>query len=394
MEEFCVKMKLLNVYPLFDLEPVRAEGCYLWDKNGVKYLDLYGGHAVISIGHSHPHYVERITYQLHKMGFYSNSVHNSLQVELAEKLEQLSGLNGYGLFLVNSGAEAIENALKMAAFHTSQPQKTSPNKVIAVKGAFHGRTSAAVAVTDNPKIRTVLNPADHVVHVPFNDCDALEREMNEGELCAVILEGIQGVAGAYTPSAEFWQLARNLCDQKGAVLIADEVQSGFGRSGDFFAFQHAGVRPDIITMAKGMGNGFPIGGILVDQKFETWYGMLGTTFGGNHLAMAASLAVLEVLEKEALMANAREMGAYLVGRLEGMKGIREIRGRGLMRGIELDLPAKTVRKELLFEHQIFTGSSAQAHTLRILPPLNVNREQLDSFVRALEQVLRREHANL
>ncbi|MEM6633974.1 MAG: aspartate aminotransferase family protein [Bacteroidota bacterium] len=387
-------MKLLNVYPLFDLEPVRAEGSYFWDKKGVKYLDLYGGHAVISIGHSHPHYVERITEQLQKIGFYSNSVHNSLQLALGEKLSKLSGLTNFRLFLVNSGAEAIENALKMAAFHTARGTHTPPKKVIAVKGAFHGRTSAAVAVTDNPKIRTALNPADHVVHIPFNDIQTLEKEMENSSVCAVILEGIQGVAGAYTPTQEFWIAARRLCDQHGAVLIADEVQSGFARSGKFFAFQHAGVIPDIITMAKGMGNGFPIGGILVNQSFDAWYGMLGTTFGGNHLAMSASLAVLEVIEEENLMENAKTVGEYLEKSLLKIQGIREIRGMGLMRGIELDRPAKGVRKELLFAHQIFTGSSAQPHTLRILPPLNIKQEQLDSFVSALDTVLKKEYVSI
>ncbi len=387
MEEFYT-MNLLNVYPLYELEPVRAEGYYIWDKDGTKYLDLYGGHAVISIGHSHPHFVKRITEQLHKIGFYSNSVHNPLQKELAIKLGEFSGLPDFRLFLINSGAEAMENALKIAAFHT---QRT---KVIALKGAFHGRTSAAVAITDNPKIQSTLNPSSHVVHIPLNDMEALEREMQMGDVCAVVAEGIQGVAGAYVPSDSFWREARRLCDLHGTVLIADEIQSGYGRSGHFFAYQSSGIEPDLVTIAKGMGNGFPVGGVLVHPKFDAWYGMLGTTFGGNHLAMAACLAVLEVIEEEKLLENAQNIGAYLLQRMQNIPSLREIRGKGLMLGLELDRPAKEIRKELLFDHQVFTGSAAQPHTLRILPPLNLPTEAVDVFASALKTVLAREPATL
>ena len=387
MEEFYA-MNLLNVYPLFELEPVRAEGCYIWDKNDTRYLDLYGGHAVISIGHSHPHYVQRVNEQLQRMGFYSNSVQNPLQTELAKKLGELAGLPDFRLFLINSGAEAMENALKIAAFHT---QRT---KVIALKGAFHGRTSAAVAITDNPKIQSTLNPASHVVHIPLNDLEALEKEIQNGDVCAVVAEGIQGVAGAYVPSDRFWQEARRLCDLHGTVLIADEIQSGYGRSGHFFAYQSSGIEPDLVTIAKGMGNGFPVGGVLVHPKFDAWYGMLGTTFGGNHLAMAACLAVLEVIEEEKLLENAQNIGAYLLQRMQNIPSLREIRGKGLMLGLELDRPAKEIRKELLFDHQVFTGSAAQPHTLRILPPLNLPTEAVDVFASALKTVLAREPATL
>lgn len=381
-------MKLLNVYPLYDLEPIRAEGCYLWDKEGTQYLDLYGGHAVISIGHSHPHFIKRISDQLQKMGFYSNSVQNPLQVELAAKLGKLSGLENFRLFLINSGAEAMENALKVAAFHNKR------SKIVALKGAFHGRTSAAVAITDNPKIQSTLNPASHVVHIPMDDLEALEQEMRSGEVCAVVAEGVQGVAGAYVPSDNFWREARRLCDLHGAVLIADEIQSGYGRSGHFFAYQSSGIEPDLVTIAKGMGNGFPVGGVLVHPKFDAWYGMLGTTFGGNHLAMAACLAVLEVIAEEGLQEKALKLGAYFRERLTGLSFIKEIRGKGLMIGMELDRPAKDVRRELLMEHRVFTGSAAQPHTLRILPPLSIEKEQIDVCIDALKVVCEREPAAL
>ena len=381
-------MKLLNVYPLYDLEPVRAEECYLWDKEGTRYLDLYGGHAVISIGHSHPHFVRRISDQLQKMGFYSNSVQNPLQVELAAKLGKLSGLENFRLFLINSGAEAMENALKVAAFHNKR------SKIVALKGAFHGRTSAAVAITDNPKIQSTLNPASHVVHIHMDDLEALEREMRTGEVCAVVAEGVQGVAGAYVPSDNFWREARRLCDLHGTVLIADEIQSGYARSGHFFAYQSSGIEPDLVTIAKGMGNGFPVGGVLVHPKFDAWYGMLGTTFGGNHLAMAACLAVLEVIEEEGLQEKASELGTYFREQLRGLSFIEEIRGKGLMIGMELDRPAKEVRRELLMEHQVFTGSAAQPHTLRILPPLSIKKEQIDVCIDALKVVCEREPAAL
>ena len=381
-------MQLLDVYPLYDLEPVKASGCFLWDEKGTQYLDLYGGHAVISIGHSHPRYVRRLCEQLQKMGFYSNSVKNSLQESLAHKLGKLSGLDTFRLFLVNSGAEATENALKLAAFHTGR------TKIIALKGAFHGRTSAAVAVTDNPRIQSPLNPASHVVHIPVNDREALNREMASGDVCAVIIESIQGVAGAYVTSDEFWREARRLCDAYGTVLVADEIQAGYGRTGYFFGYQSAGVMPDLVTMAKGMGNGFPVGGVLVRPKFDTWHGMLGTTFGGNHLAVTAAHAVLEVLEEEALLENAAKQGTFLRDALKHVKGIKEVRGKGLMVGIESAVPAKTIRKKLLFDHHIFTGSAAQAETLRILPPLCIQQAQLERFVQAFSEVLAQEMARL
>lgn len=374
-------MNLFNVYPLFDIEPVRGQACYIWDKNGTRYLDLYGGHAVISIGHSHPHYVKKISEQLGKLGFYSNSVQNTLQQELAEKLGELSGYPDYQLFLINSGAEAMENALKLASFHTGR------KKMVMLEAAFHGRTSGAVAITDNPKIQAPINTVDHVIRIPFNDEDALENALSDGDVCALVVEGMQGVGGIYVPSDSFLQKARMLCDKYGTVLILDEIQSGYGRTGKFFAHQYTGIKADIITLAKGMGNGFPIGGVMIAPKFEAWYGMLGTTFGGNHLACAAGIAVLEVLQKEELIEHAAALGDYLKEELSQIPGIKEIRGEGLMIGMHLESDAKPVRLQLLKEHRIFTGSSSQAQTLRLLPPLCMTRAQADQFIQALKQVL-------
>lgn len=371
-------MNLFPVYPLFDIEPVSGQGAWIWDAQGNKYLDLYGGHAVISIGHSHPHYVERVQKQVSQLGFYSNSVQNPLQEALARKLGKLSGYEDYSLFLINSGAEAIENALKLASFHTGR------TKIIVFEKAFHGRTSAAVAITDNPKIQAPINPTAHVVHIPFNDIDALEKEMAKGDVCAVVAESIQGVGGIHVVSDEFWQAARGLCDKYESVLIADEIQAGYGRSGRFFGHQYSGVRADLITVAKGMGNGFPIGGVLIGPQFEAWYGMLGTTFGGNHLACAAALAVLEVIEKENLVAQAETMGDYLMHALQKHPLVKEVRGKGLMIGLELHVPAAEIRKTLLFDNHIFTGSASMKNVLRLLPPLNLKKEEADLFLEKFE----------
>lgn len=375
-------MNLFDVYPLFDIEPVRASGCYVYDVAGQPYLDLYGGHAVISIGHSHPHYVERVTAQLQQIGFYSNSVQNRLQEELAQKLGALSGYPDYQLFLVNSGAEAIENALKLASFHTRR------KKIAYLERAFHGRTAAAVAITDNPKIQAPVNPVDHMSRTGFNDLAQLESLLATEGYAAVIIEGIQGVGGIHVPAPAFLQGVRSLCDETGTVLILDEIQSGYGRSGHFFAHQAVGdFRPDLITVAKGMGNGFPIGGVLIGPQFRPWPGMLGTTFGGNHLACAAGLAVLEVIEAEGLVAQAATLGPPLMAALRQVAGVREVRGAGLMTGIQLDRPAGPVRKALLTTHHIFTGSASEPHTIRLLPPLSITQAELTRFVEALASVL-------
>ncbi|MFK7922211.1 MAG: aspartate aminotransferase family protein [Bacteroidia bacterium] len=374
-------MDLFDVYPLFDITPVRAEGARLWDANGTEYLDLYGGHAVISIGHSHPHYVKRIENQLHQIGFYSNSVQNPLQKELAQKLGKMSGYDDYRLFLINSGAEAIENALKLASFHTAR------EGIVMVDRAFHGRTSAAVAITDNPKIKAPINYHQHVTQVALNDLETLSSVLRQQDKCALVLESMQGVGGVFMPTDQYLRAARALCDETGTVLIMDEIQSGYGRTGKFFGHQYAGIKADLITIAKGMGNGFPVGGVLIGPQFEAWYGMLGTTFGGNHLACAAALAVLEVIESEALIEKAALTGAYLKQALEAMPGIKEVRGRGLMLGMELHGPAKAVRSHLLQQHHIFTGSSSHANTLRLLPPLNIKQSQADQFLTALSASL-------
>lgn len=371
---------LFDVYSLLDIEPVRAKGAYLWDKKGDKYLDFYGGHAVISIGHCHPIYVERISAQLQRIGFYSNAVVNSLQVELAERLGRLSGYPDYNLFLCNSGAEANDNALKLASLVKGR------TKVLAFKGAFHGRTSAAVAVTDNPAIQAPLNQGHQVTFIDLDDVKALKRELLTGAYAAVIIEGIQGVGGIRVPEAGFLQLMRGLCNRTGTVMVMDEVQSGYGRTGKFFAHQHAGVRPDVITMAKGMGNGFPIAGLLICPEIEAKKGMLGTTFGGNHLACAAGLAVLEVMEQEYLVNNAAGIGKYLIHELRRMKGVREVRGEGLMIGVETEFPQGELRKLLTEEYHVMTGYSGK-YTLRLLPPLIITRKEADEFLNCFREVL-------
>lgn len=373
-------MKLFDVYPLFDIEPVKASGCYLWDDKGTKYLDLYGGHAVISVGHSHPYYIEKITAQLQKIGFYSNSVKNSLHEELADRLGKASDYDDYSLFLCNSGAEANENALKLASFHTGK------KRVISFGKSFHGRTSLAVSVTDNPAIVAPVNEGSQIAFVSLNDAKAVEEEMKKGDVCAIIIEGIQGIGGIRIPEKAFMQKLRALCDQYGVVLVLDEVQSGYGRSGKFFAHQYAGIRADLISMAKGMGNGFPIGGLLIGPQFKAKYGMLGTTFGGNHLACAAAIAVLDIMENEHLVENAATVGKYMMEELNDIEGIKEIRGEGLMIGIEFDQPISEIRKKLLFEKHIFTGYSGQ-NVIRILPPLTLNKEQVETFALALSEVL-------
>lgn len=376
-------MDTFNVYKLWPIEPVRAKGCRIWDKEGTEYLDLYGGHAVISVGHGHPDYIQTLTEQLGKISFYSNSVENSVQTELAQKLGRLSGYEDYSLFLSNSGAEANENALKLASFHTGK------SKVLAFKGAFHGRTSGAVAVTDIPKIVSPFNSFHQVCFVPLNDIDAVEKELAGGEYCAVILEGIQGVAGIYIPDPAFLRALREITHKLGVVLILDEVQSGYGRSGKFFAHQHSGIKPDIITTAKGMGNGFPIGGTIISPRFEAVNGMLGTTFGGNQLACSAANAVLSIIENEGLIEAAALKGSYLKTALERIRerapeAVSEIRGEGLMIGIEMNNDYIQVRDNLLFDEKIFTGG-AKSNIIRLLPPLTVTVEELDKFLQAFER---------
>lgn len=373
-------MKLFDVYPVNDVTIVKANGSYVWDENGVQYLDMYGGHAVISIGHTHPHWVSRIEEQLNKIAFYSNSVHLPIQQELAEKLGKVSGKEDYQLFLCNSGAEANENALKLASFHNGK------KKVVAFKKSFHGRTSLAVAVTDNPAIVAPINETDNVIFLPFNDEAALEAcfKKNGGEISSVIVEGIQGVGGINIASDSFLQKIRSLCDEYNAVYVADSVQCGYGRSGKFFSHDYAGVNADIYTMAKGMGNGFPIGGILIAPHIKPKYGMLGTTFGGNQLACAAALAVLEVIEKEGLIEQARQRGMYLTNRLKAVKGIENVRGRGLMIGFEVPEEIKDLKKNLLYKHQVFTGE-AKPNIIRLLPSLAIARKQVDEFLELVQE---------
>ena len=370
-------MKLFDVYSLLDMEPVKASGAYLWDKEGVEYLDFYGGHAVISIGHTHHHYVEKITDQLSKIGFYSNAVVNSLQVELAEKLGELSGYPDYELFLCNSGAEANENALKLASFTTGR------ERVLAMKAAFHGRTSMAVAVTDNPKIQAPVNCTDKVSFVALNDVEALKKELATGEYAAVIIEPIQGVGGIQVASDEFLKAAREACDATGTMLIIDEIQAGYGRSGKFFAHQWSGVKADIITLAKGIANGFPVGAVMVSPAIPAKKGMLGTTFGGSHLACAAAIAVADVVKAENLVENARKMGEKIVEGIKGVSGIKDIRGRGLMIGIDLSVPQAAFRKVLREKHHIMTGLSGE-YTLRLLPPLMIGEKEVERFVEAFK----------
>ena len=373
-------MNLFDVYPLFNIEIVQGKGCHVWDSEGNEYLDLYGGHAVISVGHSHPTYVKAITEQVNKLGFYSNSVINSLQQKLADKLGKASGYDDYSLFLINSGAEANENALKLASFHNGK------KRVITFKHAFHGRTSAAVRVTDNPKIIAPVNEDLAVTYLPLNDASAVEEELKKGDVSSVIIEGIQGVGGIQLPTDDFMRELRNLCTTYDACLILDEIQSGYGRSGKFFAHQYAGIKPDLISVAKGIANGFPMGGLLISPKFKPVYGMLGTTFGGNHLACAAAIAVLDIMEDERLIDNAAKVGAYLLEELHKLPGIKEIRGRGLMIGIEFEESIKEVRSKLLFEEKVFTGV-AGTHTIRLLPPLCLTMDEAKEFIRRFKKVL-------
>lgn len=372
-------MNLFDVYPLWDIEPVKGLNTTLWDKDGVEYTDLYGGHAVISVGHCHPHYVKMLSEQLSKLGFYSNAVQNSLQRDLAARLGKVSGYDDYALFLCNSGAEANENALKVASFHTGKA------KVLAFRKAFHGRTSGAVAATDNPKIQAPFNETANIVFAPLNDLEATERELSSGGFAAVIIEGIQGVAGIYEPTGEFLHELRSLCDRYGCVLILDEIQSGYGRTGRFFAHQHHDVRADIITTAKGMGNGFPIGGVLISPSIKASYGMLGTTFGGNHLACTAAIAVLDIIENERLIENAAKIGEYFRTALEGDKAIKEYRGKGLMIGLELNEEYIGLRNRLLFEKHFFTGA-AGAGVIRLLPSLTISQATAGSFVTAWKEL--------
>ena len=377
-------MQLYPVYPLFDIEIAKGLGCHVWDTHGTEYLDLYGGHAVISIGHCHPHYVEAISQQAATLGFYSNSVENSLQVRLAERLGKACGYEDYALFLINSGAEANENALKLASFHTGR------SRVLAAGYAFHGRTSLAVEATANPKIVAPINQNGHVTFLPLNDLDAFKTELDKGDVAAVIVECIQGVGGIRMATAEFMQGLRKACDANGTVLICDEIQCGYGRSGRFFAHQHLGIRPDLITVAKGIGNGFPMGGVLISPKFQAVYGQLGTTFGGNHLACAAAIAVLDVIEGEQLIDNAARVGEHLLKRLralaESHPAITDVRGEGLMIGIEYAQPIKALRTHLVKEEHVFTGT-ASTNILRLLPPLCLTIAQADDFIERLERAM-------
>lgn len=377
-------MKLFDVYPLYDINVVKGKGCKVWDDKGQEYLDLYGGHAVISIGHCHPRYVEKVSQQLQRLGFYSNSVINTLQAELAERLGKACGYDDYQLFLVNSGAEANENALKLASFQNGR------KRVLAIRKSFHGRTSLAVEVTDNPKIVAPINDCQHVTFLPINDLPAWEAELRKGDVCACIIECIQGVGGVGMLTPEFAQGLSRACQEHGAVLICDEIQCGYGRSGKFFAHQWLGIRPDIITMAKGIANGFPMGAVLISPRFTPVYGQLGTTFGGNHLACSAALATLDVMESEGLVENAHLVGDYLMDELKELRQrtrhITELRGRGLMVGVVLDVPHKEVRSKLIHEQHCFTGC-AGTNVLRILPPLCLSQGEVDEFIKRLETVL-------
>ena len=373
-------MNLFDVYPLFNIEIVKGEGCKVWDAEGIEYLDLYGGHAVISVGHSHPDYVAAISDQVSKLGFYSNSILNPLQQDLADRLGKASGYDDYALFLVSTGAEANENALKLASFHNGK------KRVVSFKRSFHGRTSAAVRVTDNPSIVAPVNEGLDVTFLPLNDIAAVEAELKKGDVSSVIIEGILGIAGIHLPSDEFLRQLREVCTKYDVVLILDEIQSGYGRSGRFFAHQYAGIRPDIITVAKGIANGFPVGGVLISPMFKASYGMLGTTFGGSHLACAAALSVLDIMEKESLVENSAKVGEFLIEELSKLPGIKEIRGRGLMIGIEFDEPIKDVRNKLLFEEKVFTGV-AGANTIRLLPPLTLTMEEAKDFLARFRKAL-------
>lgn len=374
-------MTLFDVYPLFDVNIVKGKGCHVWDANGNEYLDLYGGHAVISIGHAHPHYVEAVSNQVAKLGFYSNSVINTLQKDLAEKLGAMCGYDDYQLFLINSGAEANENALKLASFYNGR------TRVISFAKAFHGRTSLAVEVTNNPKIIAPINDNGHVTYLPLNDTEAMKAELSKGDVCAVIIEGIQGVGGIQVPDKDFMKSLRQACDENGTVLILDEIQSGYGRSGKFFAHQYSDIKPDIITVAKGIANGFPMAAVLISPKFTPVYGQLGTTFGGNHLGCAAAIAVLDVMKEENLIDNAAKVGAHLIEELKSFKGIKEIRGVGLMIGMEFEEPIKEIRSKLLFEQKVFTGVSG-TNVIRLLPPLCLSIAEADDFLDRLHKVIK------
>lgn len=374
-------MKLFDVYPLFDVNIVKGKGCHVWDDKGQEYLDLYGGHAVISIGHAHPHYVEVISKQVATLGFYSNSVINKLQQEVADRLGAMCGYDDYQLFLINSGAEANENALKLASFYNGR------TRIVSFSKAFHGRTSLAVEATNNPKIIAPVNNNGHVTYLPWNDVEAMKAELAKGDVCAVIIEGIQGVGGIQVPAPGFMQALRETCDQYDTVLVLDEIQSGYGRSGKFFAHQYDDIRPDMITVAKGIGNGFPMAGVLISPKFIPVYGQLGTTFGGNHLACAAAIAVLDVMKAENLIENAAQVGAHLMEELKKFNGIKEVRGRGLMIGLEFEEPIKEIRQKLLFEQKVFTGVSG-TNVIRLLPPLCLSMIEADDFLTRLQNVLK------
>ena len=375
-------MSLFNVYPLYEMAPSHAEMCYVYDKKGEKYLDLYGGHAVISIGHNHPNYIESLTNQLNKIGFYSNYIINDLQMEVANEIIQQSNLHQYKLFMTNSGAESNENALQVASFYNKR------EKIIAFKNSFHGRSNAALSITDNSKIKSELNKKIDVVHIEFNDKERFDKEISEGDVSSVIFESIQGVGGLDQPSTEFVKHISKKCKEYNTCLIADEVQSGFGRTGDFFGFQMHRINPDIICMAKGMGNGFPVGGILIKDHIKSSFGMLGTTFGGNHLACSAVLSVLKTLKEESLLTNANEMEVYFKEKISKIKSVSKVKGRGLMLGIEFDFEAAQLRKNLIFKHKIFTGGSANKNLLRILPPLNINKSHIDILFNALKEELK------
>ena len=373
-------MKLYDVYPLFDVNIVKGNGCKVWDANGTEYLDLYGGHAVISIGHCHPRYVEAVSRQVSTLGFYSNSVVNTLQTKLAETLGRISGYGDYSAFFINSGAEANENALKLSSFHNGR------TRVISFSKAFHGRTSLAVEVTDNAKIIAPINANSHTTYLPLGDIEAVKAEIAKGDVTAVIIEGIQGVGGIRIPEVQFLRELQEVCNTTGTTLILDEIQSGCGRSGKFFAHQWAGIRPDIITVAKGIGNGFPIGCVLISPKFTPWAGQLGTTFGGNHLACAAAQAVLDVMDDEKLIDNANTVGGYLMQELSKIERIKEVRGRGLMIGMEFNEPIKDIRRRLLFEEHVFTGVSG-TNVIRLLPPLSLTMQQAEEVITRLKRVL-------
>ena len=375
-------MNLFNVYPLYDVTPAKAQGCFVWDVKGEKYLDLYGGHGVISVGHTHPDYVAKLKNQLDNIGFYSNAVQNPLQVELAKKLGELSGYPDYDLFLCNSGAEANENALKLASFYTGK------SRVISFNNSFHGRTSAAVAVTDNEKINAPINKQQAATFLPMNDVVAIEKELQKGDVCAVIIEGIQGVGGLGEGTSEFFKSIETLCEKYNAILILDEIQSGYGRTGKFFAHQFHNIKPDIITVAKGMGNGFPIGGVIISPKLKASFGLLGTTFGGNHLACAAAISVLEIIVKEDLIENVLKVSEYFEEQIKTIPQVKKHKGKGLMAGVEFDFEVGELRKKLIYDHHIFTGGAMNKKLLRILPPLTVTKEHINKFINALKKVLK------